>query len=156
MKDLLQNKTDVAALILRLTTGVVIFAHGAQKLFGWFGGFGFEATMQYFTGTAGLPYAIGVLVIAGESIGMVALALGLLTRFTAISLIVIMTGAFVIDHSHHGFFMDWFGQKSGEGFEYDILVIGSALGIVSLGPGAFSADAWIGKQRLLARGNSTD
>ena len=155
MKNILENKADIAILLLRLTVGVVIFAHGAQKLFGWFGGYGFTGTMGYFTGTVGLPYIVGFLVIIGESIGMIALALGLLTRFSALSLIVIMGGAFFIDHLHHGFYMNWFGQNAGEGFEFDILVVGAAAAIAILGAGRYSADAWISRVRLEAIAKNT-
>lgn len=147
MKNVLENEKDIAVLILRITVGVVIFAHGAQKLFGWFGGYGFTGTMGYFTETVGLPYIIGFLVIIGESIGMIALALGLLTRFSAISLIVIMSGAFFIDHLPHGFYMNWFGQNAGEGFEFDILVAGAAAAIAVIGAGRYSVDAWISRIR---------
>jgi len=147
MKNILENKVDLAVLLLRVTLGVVIFAHGAQKLFGWFGGYGFTGTMGYFTDTVGLPYVVGFLVIIGESIGMIALALGLLTRFSALSLIVIMGGAFFIDHLPHGFYMNWFGQNAGEGFEFDLVVVGGAAAIAILGAGRYSVDAWISKLR---------
>jgi putative oxidoreductase len=147
MKNILENKADAAVLILRLTVGVVIFAHGAQKLLGWFGGYGFDGTMHYFTDTVGLPYLIGFLVIIGESLGMIALAIGLLTRFTAVSLVVIMAGAFFVDHAQHGFYMNWFGQNAGEGYEYDILVVGAAVAIAVLGAGRYSLDAWVARLR---------
>jgi putative oxidoreductase len=59
------------------------------------------------------------------------------------SLIIIMTGAFFVDHVQHGFFMDWFGVMNGEGFEFDILVIGLALTVVISGSGAYSVDNWL-------------
>jgi putative oxidoreductase len=148
MKKILENKTDIAVLVLRITVGLVIFAHGAQKLFGWFGGYGFTGTLGYFTGTVGLPYIVGFLVIIGESIGMIALVLGLLTRFSALSLIVIMGGAFFIDHLPNGFYMNWFGQNAGEGFEFDILIIGASAAIAALGAGRYSVDAWINQIRI--------
>jgi putative oxidoreductase len=70
------NKTlDLTLLIVRIFLGSIIAAHGAQKLLGWFGGYGFEGTMGFFTDTVGLPYLIALLVILAESVGMVALAL---------------------------------------------------------------------------------
>jgi putative oxidoreductase len=147
MKNIIENKADAAVLILRLTVGVVIFAHGAQKLLGWFGGYGFDGTMHYFTDTVGLPYLIGFLVIIGESLGMIALAIGLLTRFAAVSLVVIMAGAFFVDHAQHGFYMNWFGQNAGEGYEFDILVVGAAAAITVLGAGRYSVDAWVARLR---------
>jgi len=106
-----------ATLILRVTLGAVIFAHGAQKLLGWFGGNGFDATMGFFTNVMHLPWLVAFLVIVGESLGALGLAAGLFTRFTAASFIVIMLGAIFMSHLPHGFFMNWFGQQQGEGFE---------------------------------------
>lgn len=85
-------KTDDswAGLILRMGLGGVIFAHGAQKLLGWFGGNGFEGTMGFFTQTMGLSWVAAFLVIIGESLGSLGLIAGFLTRFTAASFVVIM------------------------------------------------------------------
>jgi len=131
---------------MRLALGSVIFAHGAQKLFGWFGGYGFEGTMGYFTGTQGLPVLVGFLVILGESLGAVALALGLFTRLMAASLFVIMLGAMVLDHAQYGFFMDWFRNQKGEGIEFDILTFGLSSGIMIMGAGAYSLDYFLLKK----------
>ncbi len=87
-----------------------------------------------------------MLVIAAESLGAVALALGFLTRFCAASLAVVMTGAIAMAHWGHGFFMNWSGQQQGEGFEYHILVIGLALALVVSGGGRFSADHQISER----------
>jgi putative oxidoreductase len=140
-------KTDqsVASLILRVTLGVVIFAHGAQKLFGWFGGNGFDGTMGFFTNVMHLPWIVAFLIIIGESVGSHGLIAGLLTRVTAASYIVIMLGAIATVHWPQGFFMNWFGQQQGEGFEYHLLVIGMSAALVLTGGGAWSLD------RLIAR-----
>ena len=137
--------TNISLLVMRLTLGGVIFAHGAQKLFGWFGGYGFEGTMGYFTETVGLPAAIGFLVILGESFGALALALGLFTRFMAGSIFAIMFGAMVLDHAHHGFFMDWFRNQKGEGIEFDILTFGLSFALICNGGGAYSIDSLLSK-----------
>jgi putative oxidoreductase len=142
------QKENISLLIMRLALGSVIFAHGAQKLFGWFGGYGFKGTMGYFTGTQGLPVIVGFLVIVGESLGAIALALGLFTRFTAASLFVIMLGAMYLDHAQYGFFMDWFRNQKGEGIEFDILTFGLSLGIMIMGAGAYSIDAFTPKPLL--------
>ena len=92
MQALFQTDDRWTGLVLRLTLGLVMFPHGAQKLLGWYGGFGFSGTMGFFTETMHLPWLIAFLVIIGESFGSVALLLGLLTRFTAASLAVIMLG----------------------------------------------------------------
>ena len=88
-------KTDDswAGLILRVGLGSVMFAHGAQKLLGWFGGNGFEGTMGFFTQKMGLPWPVTFLVIIGESLGSLGLIAGFLTRFTAAGFIAIMIGA---------------------------------------------------------------
>ncbi len=132
-----------ASLILRVVLGGVIFAHGAQKLFGWFGGFGYEGTMGFFTQKMGLPWLVAFLVIIGESLGSLGLIAGFLTRFTAASFIVIMIGAITSSHLPHGFFMNWFGQQAGEGFEYHLLVIAMSAALAIVGGGRWSVDGWI-------------
>ena len=140
MKALFQTDDGWAGLILRLTLGFVMFPHGAQKLLGSFGGLGFDGTMGFFTQKMGLPWLIALLIIIGESFGSLALLAGLLTRFTAASLAVIMFGAITLVHLPHGFFMNWFGQQKGEGFEYHLLVIGIAAALLVTGGGKWSID----------------
>jgi putative oxidoreductase len=80
MKKLLAtNSGNWSALIARLALGVTVFVHGAQKLFGWFGGYGFEGTMGFLTGQAGLPYFVALLVILIESIAALMLIAGVFT-----------------------------------------------------------------------------
>jgi putative oxidoreductase len=142
-------KTDDswAGLILRMGLGGVISAHGAQKLLGWFGGNGFEGTMGFFTQTMGLPWVVAFLVIIGESLGSLGLIAGFLTRFTAASFVVIMIGAIATVHWPQGFFMNWFGQQQGEGFEYHLLVIAMSAALIVIGGGRWSMDgviaAWL-------------
>jgi putative oxidoreductase len=145
MQNFFKTDESVASLILRVTLGVVIFAHGAQKLFGWFGGNGFDGTMGFFTNVMHLPWLVAFLVIIGESVGSLGLIAGLFTRFTAASFILIMLGAIVTVHWPQGFFMNWFGQQQGEGFEYHLLVIGMSAALVLTGGGAWSLD------RVIAR-----
>jgi putative oxidoreductase len=140
MKALFQTDDGWAGFILRVTLGLVMFPHGAQKLLGWFGGFGFEGTMGFFTQKMGLPWLIALLVIIGESFGSVALLAGFLTRFVAASLAVIMLGAITMVHLPNGFFMNWFGQQKGEGYEYHLLVIGVAVALLVTGGGKWSVD----------------
>lgn len=140
MKALFQTEDGWPGLILRLTLGLVMFPHGAQKLLGWFGGFGFDGTMGFFTQKMGLPWLIALLIIIGESFGSVALLAGFLTRFTAASLAVIMLGAIALVHLPNGFFMNWFGQQQGEGYEYHLLVIGIAAALLVTGGGKWSVD----------------
>lgn len=140
MKRLFDTSDDWSALILRVMLGVVMFPHGAQKLLGWFGGFGFSGTMGFFTGKMGLPAAVAFLVILGESLGSLALIAGFLTRFTAASLAIIMTGAIVLVHWPYGFFANWFGNQAGEGFEYHLLVIAICAALIVTGGGKGSVD----------------
>ena len=140
MKALFQTDDGLAGFILRVTLGLVMFPHGAQKLLGWFGGFGFDGTMGFFTQKMGLPWIIAFLVIIGESFGSLGLLAGFLTRFTAASLAVIMLGAITMVHLPHGFFMNWGGQQQGEGYEYHLLVIGIAAALLITGGGRWSVD----------------
>ena len=134
-----------APLFLRLALGVTLFPHGAQKLIGWFGGFGFNGSMGYFTGTVGLPWIVGLLVILGEFFGALMLIAGVGTRFAAASLAVIMAGA-AWQCRVNGFFMNWFGNQKGEGLEFFVLAIAIALALTVLGGGKWSVDS-----RLAAR-----
>lgn len=140
MRRLFETDESWAGLILRLTLGLVMFPHGAQKMLGWFGGFGFDGTMGYFTQKLGLPWIIALLVIIGEFFGSLGLVAGFLTRFSAGSLLVIMLGAIVMAHLPYGFFMNWFGQQQGEGFEFHLLVIGMAAALLAMGGGRWSLD----------------
>ncbi|MGH7338267.1 MAG: DoxX family protein, partial [Myxococcota bacterium] len=118
----------------------VMLPHGAQKLLGWFGGYGFEGTMGYFTGTVGLPAAVALLVILAESLGALALIVGFAGRFMALGIAAVMTGAIVTAHAANGFFMNWTGAQAGEGFEFHLLAIALALVVALRGSGALSID----------------
>lgn len=144
IRKLLATNDDILQLILRLTLGIVIFPHGAQKLLGWFGGGGFSATMQGMTGM-GLPAVIVFLVIMAESFGALGLITGFLTRFSAFGISLVMLGAIFTVHAKVGFFMNWMGQQQGEGFEYHLLVLGIALVLMIRGGGRFSVDGAVTK-----------
>jgi putative oxidoreductase len=133
-------------LILRLTLGLVMFPHGAQKLLGWFGGFGFDGTMGFFTQKMGLPWIIAFLVIMGEFFGSLALIVGFFTRFVAASFVAIMVGAITTSHLPHGFFMNWSGQQQGEGYEYHLLVIGMSVALMLMGAGRWSVDRMVAQR----------
>jgi len=145
-----ENRINLILLSGRITLAVVVFAHGAQKLFGWFGGYGFEGTMGYLTQTAGLPYLIALAVILIESIGMIALALGLFSRIVAALLIAVMIGAIFVAHLPNGFFMNWSGGQAGEGYEYHLLVIALSFTHIILGSGAWSLDALLQNKRRVS------
>ncbi len=146
MKALFKTDDSWPGLILRLTLGLVMFPHGAQKLLGWYGGFGFSGTMGFFTDMMHLPWIIAFLVIIGEFFGSLVLLVGFLTRFSAASLAVIMAGAIVTTHISHGFFMNWFGKQQGEGYEYHLLVIGLGLALLMTGAGKWSVDRLIAEK----------
>ncbi|QNA43480.1 DoxX family protein [Lacibacter sediminis] len=140
MKNSSLQPLSLAAITLRILLGLVVFPHGAQKLFGWFGGYGFTGTMQYFTGTVGLPWIIGFLVIMLESIGAIALIAGLGTRAIAAAYIILAVGIVFTSHVQHGFFSNWFGNQKGEGFEYFLLWIGMALALLMIGGGQYAVE----------------
>ena len=146
MRQLFHSDEGWTGLILRFTLGLVMFPHGAQKLLGWYGGFGFDGTMGFFTQTMGMPWLIAFLVIIGESFGSVALLLGLLTRLAAASFGIIMLGAITMVHLPHGFFMNWSGKQQGEGYEYHLLAIGIAIALMITGAGRWSADRMIAEK----------
>jgi len=143
---LLATDGACSSLVLRLALAVVIFPHGAQKVLGWFGGHGFSATLEAFTGKMGLPFLIALLVIAGEFFGSLALAAGLFTRLAAAGITAIMLGAVATAHWHNGFFMNWSGQQAGEGFEFHILAMGMGLALILTGGGLGSLDGEIEKR----------
>jgi putative oxidoreductase len=138
-KTLMQTSDSAAALVMRLALGIVIFPHGAQKLLGWFGGRGFFGTIEGFS-QMGLPAVLTFLVIIGEFFGGLGLIVGFLTRVAAAGVGLIMLGAMFLVHWQHGFFMNWIGQKTGEGFEFHILAAGLAIGLIILGGGKGSVD----------------
>ena len=145
MKYLFQTNDNSLYWVPRVILGCVFLPHGAQKLFGWFGGFGFTNTMTYFTQTTGLPWIIAFLIVMGESLGSLGLILGFFTRLSALGLICIMVGAIITVHIPNGFFMNWFGKQAGEGFEYHLLVIGMSIPLLVSGGGKYSVDMLIHK-----------
>ena len=140
MKTLL-FKTDnsYAPIALRLLLAMVLFPHGAQKLMGWFGGFGFTGTMHYFTDQVGLPSLIGFAVIIIEFFGPIFLLLGFATRLWSLGIIGVMAGVIVTTFNQY-FFMNWFGTQQTEGFEFFLLAIGMAASLVISGSGKYSID----------------
>ncbi|MGO4289755.1 DoxX family protein [Chitinophaga sp. RAB17] len=142
-KRLLQTDDSLTAFIVRITLALVILPHGAQKLLGLFGGYGFKATINYFT-SQGTPAILAFLVILTESIGALLILFGFTTRLWAAMLTVIMLVAISI-HQANGFFMNWSGTQSGEGFEYHLLVIGINLALIIKGAGRWSVDRQLSK-----------
>src|ERR1700689_333937 len=109
LRKLMATDNDVAVTILRLVLGVVFFAHGAQKLLGWFGGYGFTGTMGFFTGMMHIPAPFAVLAIGAEFFGGLGLIFGLFTRVAAFGISCNMLVAVPMIHHQFGFFMNWTG-----------------------------------------------
>ena len=146
-KIIATNSNNWTALIARLALGLTIFPHGAQKLLGWFGGYGFTGTMGFFTGQVHLPYIVGLLFIFIEFFGSLFLIFGFLTRLSAIGFFVIYTGAILTVHAANGFFMNWNMEAGkGEGWEYFILLFGLSLIALIWGGGKASIDATLTKK----------
>jgi putative oxidoreductase len=144
-KKLISTSDDIAFTTLRLVLGVVFFAHGAQKLLGWFGGYGFSGTMGFFTHQLGIPAPLAFLVIATEFFGGLGLILGFLTRIPALGIAVEMIVAIFMVHLPNGFFMNWAGNQKGEGYEYHLLAIAVAAVLLVRGAGAYSVDRALGE-----------
>src|SRR5215470_9898723 len=140
IRKICATDNSVATTILRLVLGVVCFAHGAQKMLGWFGGFGFSATMAMFTGMMHIPAALAFLAIVAEFFGGLGLILGFLTRIAAFGLAVNMLVAIAAVHAPFGFFMNWTGSQKGEGIEYHLLILAVTAFLMIRGAGAWSLD----------------
>jgi putative oxidoreductase len=139
-RKLLATSDDWTLTLLRLVMGVIFFAHGAQKTFGWFGGYGFSGTMGFFTQMMHIPAPFAFLAICAEFLGGVGLILGALGRIAAFGIACNMVVAILMVHHNFGLFMNWSGQQKGEGFEYHLLAIAIAVVLMARGSGAFSVD----------------
>ncbi len=143
VRKLFQTNDDAALLILRVLLGVVFFTHGTQKLFGWFGGYGFSGTFGFFTGSMRIPAIFAFFAIIAEGLGWLGLVTGFLTRLSAFGIGTNMVVAILTIHHKFGFFMNWDGKQAGEGFEYHLLVIAIALALIIRGGGKWSIDRGI-------------
>lgn len=149
------NASNTTALIARLALGITLFPHGAQKLLGLFGGYGFSGTMGFLTTQAGLPYTIALLVILIEFFGSLFIIFGLLTRVASFGVIALFIGVVLTSHLQNGFFMNWTAAQKGEGIEYFILLFGLAIILLISGGGKASIDSSLAKNedRPAAGGN---
>jgi putative oxidoreductase len=139
-RKLVSTSDDRVALFLRVALGLVMFPHGAQKALGWFGGYGFSGTMQFFTQQAHIPALFAFLAITAEFAGSLGLLSGFLTRVAAFGILCNMVVAAATTHLANGFFMNWFGNQKGEGFEYHILAAAIAIAVIIRGGGTASVD----------------
>lgn len=146
MKKILStNSNSVAPLIARVALGITVFPHGAQKLLGIFGGYGFSGTMGFLRAQAGLPYLVALLVILIEFFGSLFILFGFLTRVAALGFIGLFLGIVIKVHLQFGFFMNWTGTQKGEGIQFFILLFGLAIILLITGGGKASVDSVITK-----------
>jgi len=141
-----RTAVDVSLLLMRVIVGIIFVAHGAQKLFGAFGGPGLAEIVK-------MMGPIGYLVTIGEFFGGLGLIAGFLCRFSAASLMVIMIGAIAMVHGQHGFFLGH-GPESTlatAGYEYNLALIGLLAPILIAGPGRFA----IGRSLPLPKSSRT-
>ena len=130
---------DAGKFLLRLTLAVGMWPHGAQKVLGWFGGAGFSGTYEAFTDKMHIWGPLALAAILTEFFAPILLVAGFLTRIAALLLAINMSVAMTY-HTQYGFFMNWYGNQKGEGIEYQLIYIGSALALLLIGPGRFSVD----------------
>jgi putative oxidoreductase len=140
LRKLTQTDDSIAITVLRLVLGIVFFAHGAQKMLGWFGGYGFTGTMNAFTQGMHIPAVFAFLAIAAEFFGGLGLIFGLFTRIAAFGIAVNMLVAIFMVHAQFGFFVNWSGTQKGEGFEYHLLALAACFVLILKGGGALSID----------------
>ena len=140
INKILNTESNWGALVVRLTLGIVLFPHGAQKMLGWFGGYGFTATMDAFTNQMQLPWIVAFSVIMIEFFGSISLILGFASRLWSMAIAGLFTGIIFTNHLEHGFFMNWFGNQAGEGYEYALLIIGLAISVLISGSGKNALD----------------
>jgi putative oxidoreductase len=143
---LFKTNDRIAPLIARLTLGLVMFPHGAQKVLGWYGGYGFSGTLHFFTQQMHIPALLAFLAIAAEFAGSLGLITGLFSRVAALGIATNMIVAIEMVHKANGFFMNWYGNQKGEGYEYHLLVIGLALIVLIHGAGKLSLDTLVARR----------
>ena len=140
IESLTGTHADWVVGIARIVLGTIVFAHGAQKTLGWYGGVGLAGSMRAFTEHLHLPSTLAFLVIAGELFSGIGLIVGLFSRIAALVIVLTMVGAIATVHFRFGLFLNWLGSRKGNGIEYHLLAIALALVVVVKGAGAFSLD----------------
>ena len=133
-----------AITVVRVILGVIFFAHGAQKVLGWFGGYGLKGTTGYLT-SLGLPLPIAYLVCFFEFLGGIGLILGLFTRLAALAVIIVMIGAILKVHRPNGLFINWsLTPGKGHGYEANLAFIAMGVACLIAGGGALALDRLLG------------
>lgn len=141
LKSLLTSNAGFAALVLRVPVGIILAAHGAQKLFGWFGGYGLEGTGQWMASIGLEPgYLMALLAGSAEFFGGLALIFGLLTRpAAAVSAFTMVIAIFSV-HFVNGLFM------SNNGYEFALALFAATLALTFQGAGRLSLDNLVAKK----------
>jgi putative oxidoreductase len=135
LKSLFNTRAGYGITILRILVGIIFMAHGSQKLFGMFGGYGLEGTGQYMASLGLNPgYLMALLSGSAEFFGGLALFLGLLVRPAAVVLIVMLVVAILSVHIHNGLFM------ANNGYEFGLALLGAAIAVLVEGAGRVSLD----------------
>ena len=138
------DQLSLALFLLRLILGVVFFAHGVQKVFGWFGGYGLAGTVGYFKNTVKVPALAAYLGPFIELLGGIALLFGLFTKFAALGIFIMMLVATLKVHLPAGFFLNsGKADKPGVGYEYTLTLAVISLVLTLLGGGHYSIDGLI-------------
>jgi len=145
MRPVVATSNDVTIAVCRLILGIIFFIHGSQLALGWFGGYGFNGTMHFFTTQLGIPAIFAAIAILAQFLGALGLLVGLLGRIAAFGIACVMLVAIMKVHIAVGFFMNWYGAQKGEGYEYHLLVLALCLLIIVKGSGAFSVDRILSK-----------
>src|SRR5262245_26472901 len=128
---------DLGMLLLRLALGSVIFAHGAQKVMGWFGGPGMQGVVAWM-GSMGIPAPMAYLAGYTEFLGGIAIALGILPRIVALGIVIDMLTAIATVHFKNGFFLHSSAPGGGDGVEFVMMNMAAALAVLLIGPGRYA------------------
>nr|VVV05614.1 Putative oxidoreductase MhqP [Aliivibrio wodanis] len=138
IEQLLASNAGFNTLALRIPVGIIFMAHGAQKLFAWFGGYGLAGTGQFFE-SIGLAPGVAMAFLAGsaEFFGGLFIILGLLTRPSAFVLAFTMLIAIVSVHLPNGLFM------SNSGYEFGLALLAASVSLMLSGGGKVAVDSWL-------------
>lgn len=135
IKSLLNTRAGYGITVLRILVGIIFMAHGSQKLFGMFGGYGLEGTGQYMESLGLTPgYLMALMSGSAEFFGGLAMVIGLLARPAAVVLIVMLVVAILSVHIHNGLFM------ANNGYEFALALLGGAIAVLFEGAGRLSLD----------------
>ena len=141
INKLTNSSAGLSALALRVPVGIILSAHGAQKLFGWFGGYGLEGTGQWMVSIGlGPGFLMALLAGSAEFFGGLALILGLLTRPAALVSAITMLVALLVVHAGNGFFM------TGNGIEFALALLAATVSLTLSGAGSYSIDELLSRK----------